>query len=60
METIKNRYGTDSSAKRIIYDEISKQTGLVADAIEKDWWVVQTLRLIFEMDCADSLAFRAG
>ncbi|MEY4541847.1 MAG: hypothetical protein RLZZ306_3604 [Bacteroidota bacterium] len=60
METIKNWYGTDSSAKRIIYDEISKQTGLVADAIEKDWWVVQTLRLIFEMDCADSLVFKGG
>ena len=60
METIENWYGTDSIAKRIIYNEISKQTGLVADAIEKDWWVVQTLRLIFEMDCADSLVFKGG
>jgi predicted nucleotidyltransferase component of viral defense system len=60
METIKNWYGTVSSTKRIIYNEISKQTGLVTDAIEKDWWVVQTLRLIFEMDCADSLVFKGG
>jgi len=60
METIKNWYGTDSITKRIIYNEISKQTGLVVDAIEKDWWVVQTLRLIFEMDCADSLVFKGG
>ena len=60
METIENWYGTDSITKRIIYNEISKQTGLVADAIEKDWWVVQTLRLIFEMDCADSLVFKGG
>jgi predicted nucleotidyltransferase component of viral defense system len=60
METIKNWYGTVSSTKRIIYNEISKQTGLVTDAIEKDWWVVQTLWLIFEMDCADSLVFKGG
>ncbi len=60
METIKNWYDVDSNAKRIIYDEISKQTGLVVDAIEKDWWVVQTLRLIFEMDCANSLVFKGG
>jgi predicted nucleotidyltransferase component of viral defense system len=34
--------------------------GMVSSAIEKDWWVVQTLRLIFETDCADSLVFKGG
>lgn len=29
-------------------------------AIEKDWWVVQTLRLVFELECADSLVFKGG
>ena len=29
-------------------------------AIEKDWWVVQTLRLVFELECADSLIFKGG
>jgi predicted nucleotidyltransferase component of viral defense system len=39
---------------------LSKTYKLPTDAIEKDWWVVQTLRLIFEMDCADSLVFKGG
>jgi predicted nucleotidyltransferase component of viral defense system len=39
---------------------LSKTLKLPTDAIEKDWWVVQTLRLIFEMDCADSLVFKGG
>ena len=33
---------------------------LPAAAIEKDWWVVQTLRLVFELECADSLVFKGG
>jgi predicted nucleotidyltransferase component of viral defense system len=39
---------------------LSKTLKLPTDAIEKDWWVVQTLRLIFETDCADSLVFKGG
>ena len=39
---------------------LSKTLKLPTDAIEKDWWVVQTLRLIFEMDCANSLVFKGG
>jgi predicted nucleotidyltransferase component of viral defense system len=39
---------------------LSKTLKLPTDAVEKDWWVVQTLRLIFEMDCADSLVFKGG
>lgn len=39
---------------------LSKTLKLPTYAIEKDWWVVQTLRLIFETDCADSLVFKGG
>jgi len=39
---------------------LSKTLKLPTHAIEKDWWVVQTLRLIFETDCADSLVFKGG
>jgi predicted nucleotidyltransferase component of viral defense system len=60
MGMIKNWYDLDINSKKDVYNEISDRTGLVADAIEKDWWVVQTLRLIFEMDCADSLVFKGG
>jgi predicted nucleotidyltransferase component of viral defense system len=48
------------NSKRNILSAINKETKLPTDAIEKDWWVVQTLRLIFEMDCADSLVFKGG
>lgn len=48
------------NSKRNILSEINKKTKLPTDAIEKDWWVVQTIRLIFEMDCADSLIFKGG
>jgi predicted nucleotidyltransferase component of viral defense system len=57
---IKNWYDSDINFKKTVYNEISKKTGLIVDAIEKDWWVVQSLRLIFEMDCAESLVFKGG
>ena len=60
MGMINNWYDLDINSKKVAYNEISDRTGLVVDAIEKDWWVVQTLRLIFEMDCADSLVFKGG
>ncbi len=31
-----------------------------AIAIEKDWWVVHTISLIYTMDCARSLVFKGG
>ena len=48
------------NSRRNILSAINKKTKLPTDAVEKDWWVVQTLRLIFEMDCADSLVFKGG
>lgn len=57
---MKNWNDVSIETKLTAYNEIAKKTGMVVDAIEKDWWVVQTLRLIFEMDCADSLVFKGG
>lgn len=48
------------SEKKEIFEKLTDQLKQPAVAIEKDWWVVQTLRLIFEMDCADSLVFKGG
>jgi predicted nucleotidyltransferase component of viral defense system len=48
------------SEKKGIFEKLTDQLKQPAVAIEKDWWVVQTLRLIFEMDCADSLVFKGG
>ncbi len=46
--------------KTKIFEQISARTPLPVYAIEKDWWVVQTLRLIFEMDVAKYLLFKGG
>jgi hypothetical protein len=43
-----------------VYNEIFRQKNLSPIAIEKDWWVVQALRLIFEMEMWDSLVFKGG
>lgn len=46
--------------KKEIFRGLTDTLKQPAISIEKDWWVVQTLRLIFEMDCADSLVFKGG
>ncbi len=43
-----------------VFEQIRTNTGIPLQAIEKDWWVTQTLRLIFEMECAASLLFKGG
>ena len=48
------------STKLNIYRETGRKIGLSAVAIEKDWWVVHTLSIIFSMACAPSLVFKGG
>src|SRR5512133_2246708 len=43
-----------------IFTETGRDMGLPAIAIEKDWWVVHTLSLIYKMNCARSLVFKGG
>lgn len=47
-------------AKLNIYNETGRRMGLPAMAVEKDWWVVHSLALIFSMECASSLIFKGG
>lgn len=46
--------------KRNAYIEIAEKTGIPPFAVEKDWWVVQTLAIIFEMEIAEHLVFKGG
>lgn len=48
------------ATKRNAYVQIAEQTGMSAFAVEKDWWVVQTLAIIVEMDIAKHLVFKGG
>jgi len=46
--------------KTVIYNELGRTTGMAPYAVEKDWWVVQTLAIIFEMDIGQHLVFKGG
>ena len=47
--------------KTNVFAETGRQIGLPSSsAVEKDWWVVQTLSVIFSMDCAKALIFKGG
>jgi len=41
-------------------NETSQKVGLPFQSVEKDWWVTQTLAIIFSMSCAKSLIFKGG
>jgi predicted nucleotidyltransferase component of viral defense system len=50
----------DKEEKLLIFEQIRTKTGLPIQAIEKDWWVTQTLALIFTLDCAPHIVFKGG
>jgi len=39
---------------------VENKTGIPDFAVEKDWWVVQTSKVIFEMGIAEHLVFKGG
>lgn len=53
-------YNLPNTEKRNLFEEIKNKTGLPTYAIEKDWWVTQTLSVIFEMEMAKHLIFKGG
>ena len=46
--------------KRNAYIQIAEKSGMSAFAVEKDWWVVQTLSVIFGMEVGQHLVFKGG
>lgn len=53
-------YKLSDSEKQEVLAAVSQNVGLPAFVIEKDWWVVQTLRLIMQMGIADQFVFKGG
>lgn len=43
-----------------IFREVANRRGLPASVIEKDWWVMLTLRAVFSMTIAPQLVFKGG
>lgn len=52
--------GEAEETRRGVYEQIAVSTGLSPFAIEKDWWVVQTLSCVFELDAAKFIVFKGG
>lgn len=60
LPTLTSWLQLSDTTKRNIYIETGRKIGLPAMAVEKDWWVVHTLALIFSMECAPALIFKGG
>ena len=50
-------YRLSNEDKKTIFQATGEQEGLPPYAIEKDWWVVQTLRVLFQMKVRKHLLF---
>jgi predicted nucleotidyltransferase component of viral defense system len=46
--------------KKVIYKQLSEESKMPPFAVEKDWWVVQVLATIFEMNVGQHLVFKGG
>jgi len=53
-------YNISEEEKRIAYNQIGESANLPAFAVEKDWWVVQTLAILFELEIGKHLVFKGG
>lgn len=55
-----NFFDLDNASKREVIKQAAERLGMSPFAIEKDWWVQQTLAIIFEMEVGKSLVFKGG
>ncbi|MBN2165472.1 MAG: nucleotidyl transferase AbiEii/AbiGii toxin family protein [Marinilabiliaceae bacterium] len=53
-------YNVPDEDKRIAYNQVWQKTDIPAFAVEKDWWVVQTLAILFELEIGKHLVFKGG
>ena len=56
----KEWYNIPSQTKINAYTQVAESTGMAPYAVEKDWWVVQVLSAIFEMEVGKHLIFKGG
>ncbi len=59
-ETVQEWLKLSDQTRRNIFGEVALRKGIPENAIEKDWWVVQTLSLLFSLSCASHLIFKGG
>jgi hypothetical protein len=46
--------------KLLLFTKVKQEINLPMSSIEKDWWVVQILALVFQMEVAPYLVFKGG
>jgi hypothetical protein len=46
--------------KQNVFSEVSKEIGLPDAAVEKDWWIMRTLEIIFTSEIAPFTVFKGG
>jgi len=56
----KEFYILSTKEKKLILQTLKNKTAYPEFVFEKDWWVTQTLAIIFEMDVAEHLLFKGG
>lgn len=59
-ESLKAWFALTEANKRNIYGVVSEKKKLPPAAIEKDWWVVRTLQMVFQTDIARHTVFKGG
>lgn len=42
------------------FNQIAEKKGITPFAVEKDWWVTQTLFAVFQLDMASHIIFKGG
>jgi len=53
-------YKLPDKEKLLLFTQLKQEVNLPLPSIEKDWWVVQTLALVFKMEAAPYLVFKGG
>ena len=53
-------YKNKPEERNAIFEAIGNDIGIPASAVEKDWWVVQALALIQELESAPHIVFKGG
>lgn len=60
FKRMKRFFNIPNETKSRIFTEINYELGMATHAVEKDWWVVQVLTVIFEMEIGEHLVFKGG
>jgi len=55
-----NWIGTPEKTRRGIFEQVAEERKLSPEAVEKDWWLVLALDLVFSMSCGQAIVFKGG